>query len=663
MSTENDDWTAEPRSERLSPLRTLLSLVPLVAVAVLMLLVAAVIWVARNDAEDRSRATLISDSVWIEQSLRFHISSHEDMLQRLAFESASADRDLAEIAARAQVHLASSPELLQVFWLDPLGAPIMSVPALPVSERTSAEVTALLRQPGTGRRPRFGLARQDPVAGLVVDIAAPVADGGGLIAGTVSVSALLERRVPWWIAERYAVQIVDQDGTMLAEKARVDPRDPDIQQIVSLDPPLPGLSLLVAPYRAVFEPSSVLLPAGIIAAALLSAVSLLVLQRQSAKANRAEARLAAAVAFRHSMEDSLTVGLRAKDLDGKVLYVNAAFCSLVNYRREDLIGLAPPMPFWTEDIHAKTIEYQAGAVSGQPLPQSFETRFRRPDGTEIDVQVYEAPLLDGQNRHRGWMGSFIEITEQKRAQDIARVHAQTLQRTGRLVTMGEMASTLAHELNQPLSAIASYAAGSLNLLRAGKATPETLIPAIDKLALQADRAGQIIRRVHDFTRKQDPKFQPVSLAAVIAGSCDFLTSDARHLGIRLIHRTERGLPTITADPILLEQVLTNLLRNGIEAMAANPNRRTSELIVTLTHQKDTQLIEVIDNGTGIDPVIAEKLFDPFTSTKPDGMGIGLNICRSIIELHHGQLSFRPNPQGGTIFSVRLPAVPAQGEIA
>jgi two-component system, LuxR family, sensor histidine kinase DctS len=258
------------------------------------------------------------------------------------------------------------------------------------------------------------------------------------------------------------------------------------------------------------------------------------------------------------------------------------------------------------------------------------------------------------------MGSFIDISEQKRSQEVARVNAQSLQRTGRLVTMGEMASTLAHELNQPLSAIASYATGSLNMLRAGRATPESLMPAMEKLALQADRAGQIIRRIQDFTRKRDPQLRPVDLAQVIADSCDFLISDARANGIRLVHRSEKGLLHVSADPILLEQVLTNLVRNGIEAMAANPDRRTPELIITLAGQEDSQVIEVIDNGSGIESGIVDRLFDPFTSTKPDGMGIGLNICRSIIELHRGQLRHRPNPQGGTIFSVVLPADLEQG---
>lgn len=658
MAIEDDDWTTEPAPERSGILRSLVVLVPLISIAFLALLTAIVIWIARNDAQDRTRSTLLSDSVWVEQALRFQLSSQEDMLQRAAFESARPNADLAAIVARVQLFVASNPELLQVVWYDAGGRAFRAVPdlldgqapALPMSD--VATVTS---------RPRYGAPRRDPVAGLVVDMAAPLADGSGQVVARLSVADLVSRHVPWWITERYAVQIVDAKGTVLAEKARVEPRDPALAQQLQLDPPLPGLALRMSPYHKVFEPSSILLPAAIIVAAVLAGISLIVLQRQSTKASRAEARLAAAVAFRHAMEDSLTVGLRAKDQEGRILYVNAAFCKIVGHAKADLVGMTPPMPFWTEDIHSQTVQRSQESPSGLPEPQLFETRFRRPDGSEVLVQVHEAPLLDGLGRHRGWMGSFIDATEQTRAQDMARLHAQTLQRTGRLVTMGEMASTLAHELNQPLSAIASYSAGLLNVLRAGKTSPELLRPPVEKLALQAERAGLIIRRVQDFTRKQDARFRPVALERVIAESCDLLAPDARQHGIHLVHGAAPGLHAISADPILLEQVLTNLIRNGIEAMAARPARQSADLIVALTAKDGFQVIEVIDNGIGIDPAIADRLFELFSSTKPDGMGIGLNICRSIVELHHGQLHYRANPQGGTIFSVRLPDTPAEGE--
>lgn len=660
MAETDGDWTAATGPESTDRGRSFLTLIPLVAIAALAMLIAAVIWIARSDAQDKTRADLVSDSLWVEQALRFQLASHQDMVQRAAFEAAKPSRDLDAIAARARVHISANPEMLRVAWLDAAGETYLAVPLLPAEQGLARPRPDSATVDRDTSRPVYGTPFQDPVAGLVIDIAAPLANGAGSVVATLSLSDLLERHVPWWIAEKYVVQIIDGSGQVLSEKARIEPRDPALQQVLPLDPPLPGLALRIAPYRSNFDLSAVMLPAVIVAAALLAALSLFVLQRQSTARKRVETDLAAAVAFRHSMEDSLTVGLRAKDHDGRVLYVNQAFCRMVGHASEDIIGRLPPMPFWLEDIHKQTLQRQSDSGKNKPEPQTFETRFRRPDGTEVDVQVYEAPLIDGQGRHRGWMGSFIDITEQKRAHDVARIHSQSLQRTGRLVTMGEMASTLAHELNQPLSAIASYATGSLNLLRGGRATPESLAPAMEKLALQADRAGQIIRRIQDFTRKRDPRFRQVDLAGVVVNSCDFLASDARSNGIRLVHRCEKGLPQVTADPILLEQVLANLIRNGIEAMVANPARLTPELIVTLTGKDESQMIEVIDNGTGIAPGIADRLFDPFTSTKEDGMGIGLNICRSIVELHRGQLRFRPNPQGGTIFTVVLPTDQPKG---
>jgi two-component system sensor histidine kinase DctS len=479
-------------------------------------------------------------------------------------------------------------------------------------------------------------------------------DGGGSIVATVSIADLLQRQIPRWIGQSYAVRILDEDGAILAEKAHTDPAPEVYGHVISFDPPLPGLRIAVAPLNGSNRAWDHLLPIGIVSASVLAVLSLALLHRQSAERKQAEARLAAEVAFRHSMEDSLTVGLRAKDHDGAVLYVNPAFCDLVGYAASELVGTRPPMPYWLEDLHAETLRRQALLGNDLPRPQSFETRFRRRDGRIIDVQVYEAPLIDGQGRHRGWMGSFIDISESKRASELARIQSQTLQRTGRLVTMGEMASTLAHELNQPLSAIASYATGSLNLLGREDVDPAVLRPALERLAQQADRAGQVIRRIQDFTRKRDPRFRPVALANVVSDSLAILAPDARTHGIRLLPRMAEGLTEVAADPILLEQVLINLVRNGIEAMAANPDRATSDLTVALDGTADEQVIEVIDAGGGIDPAIAERLFDPFTSTKPEGMGIGLNICRSIVELHNGRLRHRPNPAGGTIFTVVLP---------
>jgi two-component system sensor histidine kinase DctS len=327
---------------------------------------------------------------------------------------------------------------------------------------------------------------------------------------------------------------------------------------------------------------------------------------------------------------------------------------------EALIGHLPPMPYWAPSAIEETLARQRQLASGPVGPQSFESRFRRADGSEIDVQVYEAPLIDATGRHHGWMGSVIDITEARQAARKAREQEDALARTGRLVTMGEMASTLAHELNQPLGAISSYAAGGLNLVDGGQAASPMVRTAFEKLAAQARRAGLIIRRIQDFVKKREPQLLPLDPAEVAADAMGLMGAEARERGVRLmLEAGGQGPWQVMADRILLEQVMVNLIRNGIEAMSAGPSNG-DRLTLRLKPEDGALRLDVIDQGPGIPAELEDRLYDPFTSTKAQGMGMGLNICRSIAELLHARLSHAPNPDGGTIFSLRLPLAPEAG---
>jgi len=367
-----------------------------------------------------------------------------------------------------------------------------------------------------------------------------------------------------------------------------------------------------------------------------------------------EWRLRDEMAFRRAMEDSLTIGMRARDLDGRITYVNPAFCRMVGFPAEELVGRAPPMPYWLPDRLDETQARHDALIHGEPRPQSYETRLRRRDGTVLDALLYEAPLIDADGTHRGWMGSIIDVSDEKRAAELALRQAETLQRTGRLITLGEMASTLAHELNQPLAAIASYAAGSLNMLRSGEARdPQSLsqvTTALDKLSLQAERAGQIIRRIQDFVRKRQPRFGPVAIAEIVEETVAFSAIDARHADVRIEVALDGELGAVHADRILIQQLLLNLIRNATEAMAGAPDR---VLAIGGRREGEAVVITVADRGGGIEPQIEGRLYDAFLSTKPDGMGMGLAICRSIVELHRGRLEHAPRPGGGTVFTLTL----------
>lgn len=625
----------------------LLSLIPLVSIAALVVLVGALVWVLNGNDEDRARTKLATDALWVEQTLRFQHAVDEDALARLALDRLSGtEADLLE--TRARLHVAANPEVLSVIWYDPQGGIEAAVPG-PAAPNDPELVALLLGGQVASTRPVYGKATSDRVT-----FGIRAREGGGVVTATISLSLMLERHIPWWITEQYAVQLLDTSDTVLAERASRSPRQGNPTHEISFDPPLRGAIMRITLYEPKAAFANRLITAAIAGLAGFAILALMALYRNAQRRRDAELRLRSEMAFRHSMEDSLTVGLRAKDHSGRILFVNPAFCNLVGWPADVLIGHGPPMPYWAPDRLPETLSRQAALAAAGAVPQSFETRFLRHDGVEIEVQVYEAPLIDAQGTHRGWMGSVIDITEAKRAARLARAQDESLARTGRLVTLGEMASTLAHELNQPLSAIAAYAAGALNLLEQGKADPAVLTPALEKLQLQARRAGQIIRGIQDFVKKREPRFSDLALAEVIMATVGFLTADARENRVTIVTDLE-PVGHQRGDRILLEQVLINLIRNGMESMQ---DRNGGTLLVTLRGRPNGgAVIEVADQGGGIPPAFVSRLFDPFTSTKAEGMGMGLNICRSIIELHRGQLTHRPRPEGGTIFSVTLPGAP------
>ncbi len=268
--------------------------------------------------------------------------------------------------------------------------------------------------------------------------------------------------------------------------------------------------------------------------------------------------------------------------------------------------------------------------------------------------IHEAPLIDAQGRHSGWMGSTVDITERKHADERARQQQDRLQSTARLVAMGEMASSIAHELNQPLAAISSYCTGAANLLRNQTPTTEVL-PALDKAVEQARRAGQVIRRIYSLARPGENRFETVHLAERVDAALALMDSEIRQKNIRVALDLS-PLAVVEGDPVLLEQALFNLLRNAIESMRDNvPEQRL--LAIALTCADGYAKLAIADRGCGIDVSVAGQLFDPLFTTKPEGMGMGLAICRSVVENHRGRLSFEANPGGGTVFRILLPMTP------
>jgi signal transduction histidine kinase len=244
-----------------------------------------------------------------------------------------------------------------------------------------------------------------------------------------------------------------------------------------------------------------------------------------------------------------------------------------------------------------------------------------------------------------------DITLRKAAEEIARQQQDKVQFTARLMTMGEMASSLAHELNQPLTAISNYSLGTVSRIKDGGASVDDVLPALEKAAGQAQRAGNIIRRIREFVKRSEPRRRPTPAARVVEDSISFAEIEATKRGIAIRTRLPPNMPPLDVDPILIEQLLLNLLKNAVEAMEG-AKVRVIDLVVRRVD--DMAEFSVIDHGTGIPEAQRASLFQPFFSTKSEGMGMGLNICRSIVEFHHGRLTVEENPEGGSIFRFTLP---------
>ncbi len=277
--------------------------------------------------------------------------------------------------------------------------------------------------------------------------------------------------------------------------------------------------------------------------------------------------------------------------------------------------------------------------------------------------IYEAPLVDGQGQHTGWMSAVLDVSAQRRVEDLSRQQQERLQATARLATIGEMASLLSHELNQPLAAIASYASGSLNLMDQPDAeTPTLLRQALQRVAEQAERAGRVIKSVHDFVRRREQLREAIGVDLLVEAVLPLVRLQARKSGAAVQTDVPQPAPRVVCDRTMVEQVLLNLARNAIQAMEhdSDPAARVLRIRVRQTHERWVTFY-VADAGPGIDRDLGARLFTPFFTTRSEGMGLGLSLCRTVVEQHGGAMDFDspvPGTRTGTEFRFTLPAAPA-----
>ena len=647
--------TALPSGERISRWRWLWIL-PRLAFILFVGGVALLLWMSdRADKEER-RATLISDILWLEQNLRFHLIRNEELLGRID-QAHTASPAAFESFTRTLFGFESG--LRQLIWLGNDGAvrlahPITMDPNLVGDAMDAAPSRQSFRLARSLGKPVYSAAYPFFTNDWQFEVHVPVSREGrivGVAVGVYRIRDLLGDSVPWWLAERYRISIIGDSGKVLGTRSKIESSVTEEGYQVAFDPPGWGLTLHAVPYHAPRPLASTLLSASLVILATIVLWSLWILRRHVLRRQAVEEQLRQEHAFRKAMEDSLDTGMRARNLDGEIIYVNPAFCRMVGWSAEELIGRHPPMPYWADDYLDATLAIHDRVLAGEGPEEGFELKLKRRNGEVIDVLIHEAPLIDAHGRHSGWMGSMVDITERKQAEERARQQQDRLQSTARLVAMGEMASSIAHELNQPLAAISSYCTGAVNLLR-NDAPPAEVVPALDKAVEQARRAGQVIRRIYNLARHSEDRFESIRLGERIDAALAQMEGEIRQKGIRVTLDLQ-AQPSIEGDPVLLEQALFNLFRNAVESMRDTPIHQR-QIDIRLTCADQYALLTIADRGCGIDAGVADKLFDPLFTTKAEGMGMGLAICRSVVENHRGRLSFEANVGGGTVFHILLP---------
>ncbi|HVK95501.1 MAG TPA: PAS domain S-box protein [Noviherbaspirillum sp.] len=646
----------------------------LVPMLLLVLFVSTLLWLpwqAQQMEATERQEQLIADTLWVEQTIRFQLERNGDNMRLIGNEISADNLSGPRLRDRMAVLIRNNRELERIVWMNAVGKTVVatddstrSLTDLAPDSRLTAEQARDTKTPQYSQpAPPPGL--DGPIR---MDYYVPLYRGehylGSLVA-TYTVASILEEMVPWWFAQDNEIELTDNDDKVLAKRAAGGPGRGVYTHRRALDLPYASVTLRTNSVKSAPKLLPNLLVGSVIALSIGLLWSLAALWRDINRRLAAEDALRQQVAFRTAMENSLVTGMRARDLEGRLTYVNPAFCQMVGIPAEELIGRRPPMAYWAPEAIASYQERFAQVLAGTVTPQGYETIFQRANGERVPVLIFESPLVDDSGKQTGWMGSILDISDRKRVEDLNRRQQEKLQASARLATMGELASTLAHELNQPLAAISSYTTGALNLLKRESAQPGSvdltaLTPALENASIQAQRAGHIIRSVHTFVKRREPSREPVTVQALIDSVIPLVELQARQFFVVIQTQLAPALPPVLADRVMLEQVLLNLTRNAIEAMQhVAPERRILRIVAAMEAGPTASApaciaVSVIDQGHGIPADVAEGLFSPFFSTKAEGMGMGLNICRTAVEFHGGALNYSDNPAGGTIFRFSLP---------
>ena len=378
--------------------------------------------------------------------------------------------------------------------------------------------------------------------GITLHLVAPTSDArrpqtGQLIA-RYDPADLIKSKDFWWLAAQYEVQLLgSQDQVIVSTESAGRPALGESYEMAFIAIPDTRLRLtLRARQPPWFTTLPVVLMVGFLA--LITAATLL-LRRQINQVARAESAWRTEAAWRQSLEESALVGLRARDLDGHLLFANRTFCDMVGYSLEELIAQGP--------ASNTPVPNQSGIAVQRAKREGFETRWRHRDGHFFDVMVFESPLVDGLGQQVGWMASIVDVTERKRLEELERRQREVLANHARLSTLGEVASTLAHELNQPLTSIVSYSAGIARALQRRPDADPDLVAAAQALSRHATQAGGIVHRIRARLARRELVLEACDINPLVAAAVTLLQREIRRAGVEVTLELTPGLPAVRVD--------------------------------------------------------------------------------------------------------------------
>ncbi len=653
-----------------------------VLVVLVVTLLGTLIYLAGRLESDQMQRRVDAQIEAADQDLRKHLAGDVRSLQALMARHPS----VAQWQHEADVLLAQQREILRLEWRDetlrrkaqmdtPFRRSLGDDEDQIEAAKDMSQACALARQSGgAAYSASYFVPQEDGLGTEMMAMCWPLKEHGhvsGYLVARYGLADILSNLATRKLARSEELTLTELDGTRLAASGAAQRGVRLFSAQKRLDLPGNPMVLRLNSWQGTPDVVPNFLTALVTVLALALVVVLVMLVRDTRRRLSAELELAEALAFRKAMEDSLVTGLRARSLQGHITYVNPAFCEMVGFSAEELRTQLDPPPYWPDEWVAEYRQVQQQRVATQgSAREGFEALFKRKSGEVFPVLVVEAPLINAAGVQTGWMSAVLDLSEKRRIEELSRATQERLQATARLATVGEMASLLSHELNQPLAAISSYANGSLNLLENGLTVDAAgvvsdLQMALGRIAEQSERAGRVIKSVNDFVRRRKQLRESVGAVELLSAILPLVNLQARKSSVRVVTNVSPQLPQVQCDRTMVEQVLLNLTRNAMQAMEDMPAvgrilEIRARLVLDSDHgpQRTAQLEwRILDRGLGIPPEVAEHLFTPFFTTKNEGMGLGLSLCRTVAEQHGGALEFEPNRPQGAVFVFTLPLGP------